>query len=74
MQLLNLRPSYISFISGSVCLQQPDDGSQYSSSTDNPLPTISDSSSDGDEHEEEELKEQKQQEEFDVYNDNLYRD
>lgn len=74
MQLLNLRPSYISFISGSVCLQQPDDGSQYSSSTDNPLPTISDSSFDGDEHEEEELKEQKQQEEFDVYNDNLYRD
>lgn len=70
MQLLNLRPPYISFIHGSVCLQS-DDESQYSSSTDNPLPTISDSSSDGDGHEEEE---QQEQDEFDVYNENLYRD
>ena len=70
LQLLDLRPSYISFISGSVYLRS-DDESQYSSSTDNPLPTICDSSSDGDEREEEQ---QKLQEECDIYNENLYRD
>ena len=74
LQILNLRPSYISFISGSVYLRT-DDESQYSSSTDNPLPTICDSSSDGNEHEEEEHEKQEEefQEGFDVYNENLHR-
>lgn len=70
---MNLRPSFITFISGSVYFQ-PDDESQYSSSTGNPLPTISDSSSDGDEYRDENQEQQDEQEAFDTYYENLYRD